>query len=426
MALSEYADWWDRQKRTSEAHLTEWVQENPQWWAVGIAGTVGTAMDLGAGMVDVLRLGEGVAQGGWRGVGQDAMRLLVVLGPLGRAGGMASRFAHVQMLRLAVQPTGLNGPCTFMAVNNALKIVSGGTARNLFITARDAAAALGRPLKGIAKIAGEYDIASWVDDLIPFLRTQGARIRTLTAPKSLADIAGVAQKENGVVIFAIRCTTKTGEAIYHTIIAVRDQFGVVRYADYGGRLCRTVEELVANLRVGALDSAGIQLHTAMGKLPGAVVQGLKLTGLMENAMVLAKGAMLVVEGVTAIETNEGTDLAVPVATAITPTPKKEDPAPPAVVKASFEAFVARKEGRPVVRMPTVKVTNGHAPPRAEWLTGVQYRLNALGFGAGPVDGKMGPKTRNALHRFQKAYPPLMADALPGPRTQAKLVEVCGY
>ena len=36
MPLSDYADWCDKQKRESEAILTDWVQENPQWWAVVI------------------------------------------------------------------------------------------------------------------------------------------------------------------------------------------------------------------------------------------------------------------------------------------------------------------------------------------------------------------------------------------------------
>ena len=41
---------------------------------------------LGAGFVDVLRFGQGVAEGGVKGVGEDALRLLMLLGPLGRAG----------------------------------------------------------------------------------------------------------------------------------------------------------------------------------------------------------------------------------------------------------------------------------------------------------------------------------------------------
>lgn len=37
MPLSDYAGWWGKQKRESEAILTDWVQENPQRWAVEIA-----------------------------------------------------------------------------------------------------------------------------------------------------------------------------------------------------------------------------------------------------------------------------------------------------------------------------------------------------------------------------------------------------
>ena len=65
-AASRLADWWDEQKTETEQILTEWVQDNPQWWAVGIATAVQTSMDLGSGMVDVLRFGEGAAEGGWR------------------------------------------------------------------------------------------------------------------------------------------------------------------------------------------------------------------------------------------------------------------------------------------------------------------------------------------------------------------------
>jgi Putative peptidoglycan binding domain len=78
-----------------------------------------------------------------------------------------------------------------------------------------------------------------------------------------------------------------------------------------------------------------------------------------------------------------------------------------------------------LRIP-VKITGRrNCPPRSDFLTGVQYRLNASGFGAGPVDGVNGPKTKKAVTEFQKTYA-LRVDGIPGPQTQTKLVEICGF
>ena len=67
---------------------------------------------------------------------------------------------------------------------------------------------------------------------------------------------------------------------------------------------------------------------------------------------------------------------------------------------------------------------GKALPPVEHLTGVQARLNNLGFAAGPVDGIDGPRTKRAVRRFQKVFE-LLVDGIPGPRTQAALAEAHG-
>lgn len=46
---------------------------------------------------------------------------------------------------------------------------------------------------------------------------------------------------------------------------------------------------------------------------------------------------------------------------------------------------------------------------------VQRRLVALGYDPGPVDGKMGPKTRDAIRQFQRMHG-LMATGIVGPKT----------
>jgi|SRR5271166_370052 len=171
MVLSQLADWWDKQKRETEQIPTDWVQDNPQWRVVAIAGSVQTSMDLGAGMVDVLRFGEGMAQGGVKGFGKDALRLLMLLGPLGRAGGAASRLTPLIRSgnsRIAVQVAGVEGPCTFQAIDNVVSIAKG---KNIFITVADMAAGVGKPLSSITKTAtGSHGLAAWVDELVPFLR----------------------------------------------------------------------------------------------------------------------------------------------------------------------------------------------------------------------------------------------------------------
>lgn len=421
MALSEYADWWDTQKRETEKILGEWVEDNPQWWAVAVATTVQTSMDLGAGTVDMLRFGQGMAEGGLAGFGKDGLRLLGLLGPMGKAGGMLSRLIHLQRIRFAVQLQGVTGPCTFQAVNNAMSIARG---KSYFVTLKEMAKAVGRPLKSITKDQfGDYEIGAHVKQALDFMISQGVKVRQLQA-RSIQGVTQLAKSQDGVTVFAIRCVTTRGEPIKHTVIAVRDALGRVRFADYGGRYHATLESLVENLNAGAVNKAGINLME--GQAIGAV-KTLGVTGLMEQGITLFKGVVFVIEGMTAIETLEGVDFAAPVVMAATSAPAKSDPAPPEVVKASFDAFKQRKQGKTVIRLPEMVIKAGErAAPKITLLTGVQFRLNALGFGAGPVDGINGPKTAKAVKAFQATHPPLQADGIPGQKTQDRLVEVCGF
>lgn len=61
----------------------------------------------------------------------------------------------------------------------------------------------------------------------------------------------------------------------------------------------------------------------------------------------------------------------------------------------------------------------------ESISGVQARLNNLGYPSGPVDGIQGPLTTAAIRQFQEAYPPLDVDGIVGPKTRAKLKEIYG-
>ena len=197
----------------------------------------------------------------------------------------------------------------------------------------------------------------------------------------------------------------------------------MRFADYGGEFVGSLRELVIKLGYGT-PASGIELYQSGSS--ATIINGAVLTG--EWAVKLAKGGVIVMEGLTAIQTNEnGVEFAVPATQVATTAPMLDAPVESEVIKGSFEAYKSRRRGSPVIQLPEIVVKAGRkTAPRPDWLTGVQYRLNALGFGAGPVDGIMGRRTRKAVIAFQRAYPPLAADGIPGPRTQAKLSEVCGY
>lgn len=433
--FTEFADWWEKNRRESNQILEEWVQDNPQWWTVGIAATTATFMDLGAGMVDVLRIGDGVKEGGVAGYGKDALRLLSIAGPLGKAGAMLGRLKYLQGLKLAISPANVGGPCTFRAINNALSI-GAGKAQNIFLTAKEAARALGKPLKSFARIEGDLDIAAWVDELIPFLRQQGVKITQLK-PASLEALKQMMKGEHRVVVFAVKWKNAAGEASEHSIIAVRNAMGRVRYADYGGKLFDSIEDLIrAKPSWGGL-AGKVELYT--GKtMTGAAVVGSRALETMgrfgDIALKAGESAVIALAGIDVIETkDEGADFAVPIEPVAVPI---DTQIPLETLQTSFEAFKARERNRKVIRLDEIVITprtrkrrklapaNG-GPPAVKWLTGVQYRLNAAGFAAGEVDGLMGPKTRGAVESFQHAYK-LRVDGIPGPKTQAKLVEVCGY
>ena len=61
----------------------------------------------------------------------------------------------------------------------------------------------------------------------------------------------------------------------------------------------------------------------------------------------------------------------------------------------------------------------------ETVSGVQGRLNNLGYEAGPVDGKVSETSAEAIKQFQSDYPPLKVDGMVSDEFCAKLKEIYG-
>ncbi|MFN7725631.1 MAG: peptidoglycan-binding domain-containing protein [Rubrivivax sp.] len=64
-------------------------------------------------------------------------------------------------------------------------------------------------------------------------------------------------------------------------------------------------------------------------------------------------------------------------------------------------------------------------PRADWLTGVQYRLRHLGHFSGAITGQHNAASQAAVKAFQRTQQ-IAVDGIPGPVTQGRLVTACGF
>lgn len=74
---------WEADYRETTRILEAWVADEPHAAKTIAATAVQSMMDLGTAFVEILKLGEGTAEGGW-GVGEDLLRLMSVFPVLGR------------------------------------------------------------------------------------------------------------------------------------------------------------------------------------------------------------------------------------------------------------------------------------------------------------------------------------------------------
>lgn len=218
--LTDIADWWDRQHKDSEKALDSFVQDHPNWFGVVVAGSVDTAMQLGAGLVDVIRIGDGVKEGGVKGYGKDALRLLAFAPAAGKA-------ARSVLARVLVINEG--NICTWVSAAKALRQVGA----KAFASIDDLAQAAG---VDVSELGGAF-----VDKVVPFIRQLGARVTNLGHPGNLAEVVNSVRGQ-GVVLFSVRW--KMGlETVGHTLYAFKDTLGRIRIADRSGAIVSALSEL---------------------------------------------------------------------------------------------------------------------------------------------------------------------------------------
>jgi hypothetical protein len=231
--LGDVADDFDKSEAKSEAVLDVWVENRGYSTGSMVAASAAVAfMRFSATFVDILRLGNGLRDGGFRGVGTDAIRLLTVAGA---AGSAVSRLTRI----LVVEQAAGTFTCTWITTVNAL----GRTGQRFFASIEQLAQAAGVDLKLIAAARGTP--LSAFKALIDAVRKVGVVVEDVKPSsqqvESIVDLMNA--RANGALAFAIEYTSGAGKAghqlfaTYSKIcgLAITDTTGVV-YRSFGALL----------------------------------------------------------------------------------------------------------------------------------------------------------------------------------------------
>ena len=288
--FTEVADWFDKSRKEGEKFIDDGLQPwvattlyaNSPWYRnVGIYAASGTLYALNkftttvaAGFVDVLRLGDGVQEGGW-GFGKDALRLLMVVGPALRA----ARYAIAAVQELDVGTNAVLGmQRAGMSFEEALKAVPWvrncgwvAAARILRLTGTAPMAAL----SDVARAAGigveQTGAIGAVTELDEALRSLGAptAVRAVQGLKGIANL--LRQNPSSSVMFGVTW----GQDMGHVLVATRNFFGGISILDRSGAMVSTLEALSksypgiesATVEVTALLIRNSMLVRSLGTLP---------------------------------------------------------------------------------------------------------------------------------------------------------------
>lgn len=213
---SDLAEWWDKNKKDSEKIMMDFVLDNPDYWVVG--ALAGTAMDVGAMYVDVLRLGEGAAEGTAKGYIQDLFRAITIASAAGKGLGKAA--TYLANMRLFAD-TG--GPaCALYASANAIRR----TGQRIMISLDDVAQAHG--FDGLAKFLSNASGLSLTQTVAAF-RKLGIALRGLGKAGSIEDVMLNAARNEGIVMARVKTVAGEGHRILFQRIG-----GVVKIVDRSG------------------------------------------------------------------------------------------------------------------------------------------------------------------------------------------------
>lgn len=220
--------------------IDSWLLEKLYENEVGLVGTtlvnvLRTSQRTGSKILtgtvaDLLRLGtfdpdDTSAWGITKGIGANALRVISVVGPAGRALGWAGRYAGLAAASKLKTIPFAEGPCAYVATNNAISLLRGQT-KQIFASVDDILAAGGAPT------------GAWRLSIVNMPRVKaimdaaGIYVKRLHGVNSIDDALNAARKADGPVSFNVKWVDASGNPAEHALTAMKDPWGRLKILDY--------------------------------------------------------------------------------------------------------------------------------------------------------------------------------------------------
>ncbi|HIG66083.1 MAG TPA: hypothetical protein EYQ43_11155 [Methyloprofundus sp.] len=238
--FTEIAEWFDKQNKQTDTILDQWV-ENSQYdqGVMFAAATTKAFTTIGAGFVDILRLGDGVKEGSLKGVGADALRIVAIF-PVGKTAQMIKSVKGVAKAKLILDTGGPN--CFWVASAKAFSQIGQKNKGKLFASVDDIAKALGMPMSNLFKIPN-------LQTGMAYLAQLGAKVGVVRKITNVTDINKILPRDGSVVMLAVKIMSGGLEKGRHAIYAYRDSLGRVRFFDrtvgtqFGQRVFQNIDDI---------------------------------------------------------------------------------------------------------------------------------------------------------------------------------------
>lgn len=246
--FTNIADWFDNNRKQTDVILDQWVDSsNYNEGVMILAATTKAFETIGAGFVDILRLGDGVREGTLKGIGTDSLRVVAIF-PVGKVAGILKSAKGLARAKVLVDTGGPN--CFWVASAKAFAQISHNYNGKLFACVDDIAKALGMDMGNLWKIPS-------LEIGISYLQMLGAKVGAVKLVSTIKDVEKMVPFDGSVVMIAVNVMNKTRIIGGHAIYAFRNVLGQVRYMDrtvgnISQKTYKSIKEIAPMYRASAL------------------------------------------------------------------------------------------------------------------------------------------------------------------------------